>query len=110
MAASSLRHHTERAHGRVLPQVRGVDVGGGGLEVYKVSFPRIIKSVDCPVERCPSKAKTPGRLRRYLMFCHWKLKVAILQEGPEPLPQCDQCGMHMQADRFFRHFQSENCR
>ena len=34
MAASSLRHHLERAHGRVLPQVRGVDVGGGGLEVY----------------------------------------------------------------------------
>ena len=43
MFASSLRHHTERAHGRVLPHVRGVDIGGGGLEVYKVLFPRIIK-------------------------------------------------------------------
>ena len=68
MAASSLRHHIERAHGRVLPQVRGVDVRGGGLEVYKVSFPWILKSVDCLVEGCPDKAKSPGRLRENLCF------------------------------------------
>ena len=55
MAASSLRHHMERAHGRLFLQVRGVDVGGGGLEVYKMSFPWILKSVDYPVEGCPSK-------------------------------------------------------
>ena len=36
VAASSLRHHTERVYVRVLPQVRGVDIRGGGLEVYKV--------------------------------------------------------------------------
>ena len=51
MAASSMQHHMEIAHGRVLLHMRGMDVGGGGLEVYKVSFPRILKSVDCPVER-----------------------------------------------------------
>ena len=28
MAASSLRHHMEISHGRVFPQVRGVDVRG----------------------------------------------------------------------------------
>ena len=27
MAASSMRHHMERSHGKVLPQVMGVDVG-----------------------------------------------------------------------------------
>ena len=86
MAASSLRHHTERAHVRVLPKVRGVDVGGGGLEVYKVSFPRILKLVECPVEGCPTKENLPGWLREQFMFCHWKLKVDILQEGPETLP------------------------
>ena len=63
MSASSLRHHMKRAHGIILPQVRGMDVGGGGMGVYKVSFPRILKLVECPVEGCPSKAKTPGRLR-----------------------------------------------
>ena len=50
MATSSLRHHTERSHGRLFTQVREVDVGGGVLEVYKVLFSRILKFVECPVE------------------------------------------------------------
>ena len=61
------------------------------MEVYKVSLPRIIKSVDCPVEGFSAKGKTPVRLRENFMFFHWKSKVDILQEGPEPLPWCDQC-------------------
>ena len=46
MAAFSLQHHMQRAHGRVFLQVRGVDVGGGGLDIYKVLFLWILKSVD----------------------------------------------------------------
>ena len=99
----------ERIHGRVLLQVREVDVGGGGLEVYKVSFPRILKSVDCPVEGYLAKANPPGRLREHVMLFHWKLKVAILQEGPETLTCCDLCGMHMQAARLFKYWQLEKC-
>ena len=57
MAASSLRHNMEKAQGIVLPQVRGVYVGGGGLEIYKMSFYWILKSVDCTVEGCLAKAK-----------------------------------------------------
>ena len=68
----------ERAHGRVLPQVRGVDVRRRGLEVYKMSFTRILKLVDCPVEGFPDKAKTLGRLREYFIFCHWIPNVTIL--------------------------------
>ena len=93
----------ERAHGRVLSQVRGVDVGEGGMEVYKVSFPWILKAVYCQVEGCPDKAKTPRRLREPFMFLHCKSKVAILLEVPEPLLQCDQCRMHMQAARLFKY-------
>ena len=107
MAASYLRHHIERAHGRVLPKVRGVHVGGGGLEVYKVSFPRILKLVDCSVEGCLAKEIHPGKLREQFMFCHWKLKVDIFQEGPELLLRCDQCRMYMQATRLFKHWQSD---
>ena len=33
----------------------------------------------------------------------------ILQERPEPLPQCDQCGMHMPSPRIFKHCQSYKC-
>ena len=47
----------EREHVRVLPQVRGMDVGGGGLEVYKLSFHRILKLVDLLIEVCLAKAK-----------------------------------------------------
>ena len=90
MSTSYLRHHMDRIYGRVLPQVRGVDVGGGGLDVYKVSFLRILKSLECP-----AKSKTPGRLRENYIFHHWKSKVSILQEVPEPLPWCDQCEIHM---------------
>ena len=89
MAASSMRHHMGITHGRVFPHVMGVDVGGGGIEVYKVSFPWILDLVDCLVDKFPAKAKTPGRLRGQFMFFHCKSKVAILQEGPKPLPRCD---------------------
>ena len=86
--------------------MRVVYVGRGGLKVYKVSFTRILKLVDCPVEGCPDKAKNPGRLREHFMFHHCKLKVDILQEVTEPLPWFDQCRMHMQAVRLFKHNQS----
>ena len=79
MDASSLRHHMERAHGRLFLKVRGVEVGGGGLEVYKMSFPWILKLVDFPVEGLPAKAKTLGRIREHFILRHWKLNVAILQ-------------------------------
>ena len=109
MVVSSLRHHMERSHGIVVRQGRGVDVEGGGSEIYKVSFQQILKSVDCPVEGCPARAKTPGRLRKHFMYRHWKSKVSIMQEGPEQLPRCDQCGMHMPTARIFKHGQSNKC-
>ena len=99
----------EIAHGRVLPQVRSVDVGRGGLEVYKVSFPRTLNLADCPVEGCPTKETPPGSLGKKIMFCHWKSKVAILQEGQETLPRRDQCGIYMQEDRLFKHRHSDRC-
>ena len=68
MDASYLRHHMERSHGRLLLKVRVVDVGGVGLYIYKVSFPRILKSMEFPVEGCPARAKKTGRLREHLMF------------------------------------------
>ena len=32
-----------------------------------------------------------------------------MQEGPEPLPRCDQCGMHMTAVNIFNHRQLDKC-
>ena len=50
MVESSLRHHMERSHGILLNHIRGVDVGGRGPETYKVSFSRVLMSVECPLE------------------------------------------------------------
>ena len=47
--ASLLRHHIERTNGKVTTYTLGVDVGGGGLETYVVSFPHVLKLSTCPV-------------------------------------------------------------
>ena len=50
MAASSLHNHTERTDVIVLPQNRGVRVGRGGPETYRVYFSWVIKLVAFPVD------------------------------------------------------------
>ena len=37
-----LRHHMEKLHGMVLPNIRVVDFRGGGPDSYRVSFPQNI--------------------------------------------------------------------
>ena len=86
-----------------------MDFRGGALKIYRVLFPRIINLVECLVEGYPTRAKNLGRLRELFMFRHWKSKVAILQEGTEPLPRCDQCGMHMPEARLFKYRQLDKC-
>ena len=43
------------------------------------------------------------------MYRHWKVKVEILQEGPEPLPRCDNSGMHMKAAQLIKHRRAVIC-
>ena len=43
MDSSSFCNHMIRSHGIVLPHNRGLDVGGGGPETYKMLFPWILK-------------------------------------------------------------------
>ena len=78
MADYSLQHHLDRSHGLVLPQVRGVYIGGGGSDIYKVLLPQILKSVECLVKGYPERAKTPGILREHFMYQNWKSRVAIM--------------------------------
>ena len=82
MAESSIFHHIEISHGIVLPQIRDVDIGGGGLQTYVVSFPQILNMVEFPVEGCPARENNLARLHENSMYRHWKLKVVIIQEGP----------------------------
>ena len=57
----------ERSHGIVLHQIRGVDVGKGGLKTYKVLFAHILKSVECQVMGCLARENTLVRLREHFM-------------------------------------------
>ena len=95
MASSSLHHHMDIMHSIVLPQNRGLDVRGGGVEKYMVSFPRVMKSVGYLVDGCPARSNIPGRIREHFIYPHWKSKVETIQEGPKPLTRCNHCGMHI---------------
>ena len=44
-----MRNHMELSYAIILPQTRGVDMGGGGPTTYVVSFPRVLKTMDCLV-------------------------------------------------------------
>ena len=109
MIEFSLWNHMEISHGIVLTHIRGVYIRVGGTETYKVSFPHILKSVECPGGGCLAKEKTLRKLQDRFMYRRWKLKVAIMQEGPEPLPRCDQCCMHIPSARIFKHTHMDNC-
>ena len=76
------------------------DVGRGGPDKYVVSFMRLLNSAECQVDGLLAGLNIKGRLREHFMYCPWKDKVDIINEGPEPLPQCDHCGIHMAVARL----------
>ena len=88
-----------------MKQTQGVDIGRGGLDTYVVYLPRVMKSVACPVEGCPEKAKNLKIIIDHLMYKHWMSKIAVIQEVPEPLLRCNQCRMHIPAEILWRHRQ-----
>ena len=87
----------------------GVGEVGGGTTTYVVSFPKVLQEVICPVPGFPVVAHSAGRLREHFMFCHFISKVAVVQEGKEPLPFCDMCRMHMPEGRLIRHRRMARC-
>ena len=102
MEALLLHHHMECAHGKVMPHTQGW-MSEEDNRRYMVSFPRVMKSVDCPVYGCPERAHIPGRLRDNFMYRNWKSNIVILQEGLAPIPRCAHCGIHMSEARLRRH-------
>ena len=79
VAASSLRHHMEISDGVIPQQTRVLDVGMGVPTTYVVSFPRILKLVECPVQVCAERAHSTGQMRENFMNRHFCLKVVVLQ-------------------------------
>ena len=74
-----------------------------------VSFPWVLQEVICPVSGCLAVEHSAGRLRDHFMYHHLRSKVEVVQEGKEPLPRCDSCGMHMPEGRLTRHRKKARC-
>ena len=89
VVASYFKSHMARNHGICIPQTRGADEIGGGLTTYVVSLPKVLQEVRCPVTGCPAVAHSAVRLRKHFMYSHFLSKMAVVQEGKEPLPRCD---------------------
>ena len=92
-----------------VPQTRVFDEVGGGSTTYVVSFPRVLQEVKFPVTGCPEVVYIVGRLCEHFIYRHFKSKVALVQEGTEPLPHCYWCGMHMSEVRLIRHRRTAHC-
>ena len=46
-----------------------------------------------------------GKLREIFMFRHFGSWIVVVQEGKDPLPRCNMCGMHIPEGRLTRHGQ-----
>ena len=90
-----------------LSQTRGVNVGRGGTETYRVSFLQVLKSLAFPLAGCLERAEEPRRLREHFMYRQCKLRLEIIQEGTEPLPRCDHCEIHIPAVHMIKHIRTE---
>ena len=108
MAVASLyfRSHMAQIHGICIPHTRGVDEVGGETTTYVVSLPRVLQTVKCLVPGCPAVPHSVGRIWEHFMYHHFWSKVAVVQEGAEPLPRCDLCRMHMPEGWLIKHRQT----
>ena len=72
-------------------------------------FPWVLKTVKYPVIGCPEVSHSVGRLREHFMSQYFYLRIAVVQEGKEPLPCCEFCGMHVPAGRIIKHRRMKRC-
>jgi len=64
----------------------------------------------CPVAQCGGQLGTRFNLRRHFLMQHPQDLVCILIKGPQPLPQCEHCGLHTPVEDFnWGHHRTELC-
>ena len=74
-----------------------------------VSFPHILTPVACIVKGFLERAHTLVRLQEIFLYRHWKAHVAILQEGPSPLPRYPNFDIHITAVLLFWNQRTDRC-
>ena len=103
VAASDLKAHMARSHGICVHHTRGYDEVRGRPTTYMMSLPKVLQEVRCPVPGCPAVEHSAGRLFKNFMFCPFRSKEVVVQEGKELLPRCDMCRIHLPERRIIRH-------
>jgi len=94
LAASSLSTHLLTQHGKAPRNIAARnDSAGRQPAEYRVSFPKTLRCLICPVEGCGGSARSHEGLRRHFMHRHVRDTLVILQEGSHPLPRCELCDM-----------------
>lgn len=93
--ASSLASHLRMQHSLAPP----TDFSSAEAEEhrgdYEVSFPSTTQSVSCPVNSCVGRLKLRNSLGTHFSRRHPHASLRIIEEGPVPLPKCEQCGKHV---------------
>ena len=69
----------------------------------------MLKTVRCLITGCTDVAHSAGRLREHFMYRNFFLRIAVVQEGKEPLTLCDLCGMHIPVGRLIKHQRTRRC-
>jgi hypothetical protein len=77
--------------------------------LYTVNFPLYSQGVDCPVEGCPAVCKTRFLVRRHFTWQHPTQDIHIPEEGPEPLPKCEYCGLRASNTHSQAHIGTMLC-
>ena len=63
----------------------------GEAQTYRVSFPKRLSRLRCPVERCLGGVLSRTNLWIYFLHRHVQDTIVILEEGTQPYPRCTQC-------------------
>ena len=86
--------------------------GGGGRGGWGTSYlcgflPPGAEDGEMP--GCLAVAHSAGRMRENFMYRHFFARIAVVQEGREPMTRCDLCGMYMPAGRLLKHQRMKWC-
>ena len=108
-AQSYLKQHMVSLHGICIPQTREGNEKGDIPTTYVVYFPRVLQLVRCPVPGCPAVAHSLGSMCEHFMFQHFRSRIVVVQEGNEPLPRCDLCGMHIPEGGVIKNRRMAQC-
>ena len=82
----------------------------GEAQNYRVSFPKNLLRLRCPVYGCLGGASNRTNLLVHFAHCQAWYTIVVLDEGNRPYPRCPKCDMFvLHQDLKFRHLATAFC-